>query len=162
MNKLACFCVGIAILLNCNQYYLKYNGEYGYSDFSITGKYEVTYAGADDMLVTESKKYAYYRLAELAFNDKVDYIRILEENIKYTRKHFKKQPEVNHLEERDSLENFNTSSSFTPKIDLVKFIPTITVIAVKANQNDSAAISITEILRKAEIDGIKINKSRNN
>lgn len=162
MNKLACLCVGIAILLNCNQYYLKYNGEYGYSDFSIKGKYEVTYAGADDMLVTESKKYAYYRLAELAFIDKVDYIRILEENIKYTRKHIKKQPEVNHLEERDSLENFNTSSSFTPKIDLVKFIPTITVIAVKANQNDSAAISITEILRKAETDGIKINKSRNN
>lgn len=162
MNKLVCLCVGVAILLNCNQYYLKYNGDYGYSDFSIKEKYEVTYAGSENMLVTESKKYAYYRLAELAYNDKVDYIRILEEDIKNTRKHIKRQSEVKHLEEKDSLGNLKTSTSVIPEIDLVTFTPTITIIAVKTNQNDSAAISITEILRKAEIDGVKIKKSRNN
>jgi hypothetical protein len=158
MNKLACLCVGLTILLNCNQYYLKYNGDYGYSDFSIKEKYEVTYAGSENMLVTESKKYAYYRLAELAYNDKVDYIRILEEDIKNTRKHIKKQSEVKHLEEKDSLGNLITSTSVIPEIDSVTFKPTITIIAVKADQNDSAAIAITEILRKAEIDGIKIKK----
>jgi hypothetical protein len=158
MNKLACLYVGLAILLNCNQYYLKYNGDYGYSDFSIQGKYEVTYSGSENMLVTESKKYAYYRLAELAYNDNVDYIQVLEEYIKNTRKHIKKQSEVRHLEEKDSLGNLKTSTTVIPEIDSVTFKPTITIIAVKVNQNDSGAISIAEIINKAEIDGIKIKK----
>jgi hypothetical protein len=156
MKKL--FLLAIVGLLSCNQYYLKYSGDYGYSDLVNGDKIEVTYVGSSNMTITDSKKYAFYRIAHLAYLNNMKFVKITKEIVDENKTRVKQDAQTSQTEKTDSLGNKEYTTTSTPQIVTSIVKPIITVEGIGMNECDSNCIDVQKTIKKAELEGIKIIK----
>ncbi len=156
MKKL--FLFAIVGLLNCNQYYLKYSGDYGYSDMVNGDKIEVTYVGSSDMTITDSKRYAFYRIAHLAYLNNMKFVKITKEIVNEHKTRVKQYAQTSQTEKIDSLGNKEYTTTSTPQMVITLVKPIITVEGIEMNECDSNCIDVQKTIKNAELEGIKIVK----
>lgn len=149
----------VAILfIGCNQYYTKYNGDYGYSDLEYSHKIEVTYVGTTDMTATDSKKYALYRIAHIAFLNNMKYVKIIEEKVNEKKMKVKQDAQTNYTEKTDSLGNKEIQMTSTPRVESITIKPTVVMIGIETNECDSNCIDVKDMVRRAELENIDVSK----
>ena len=152
------FIIAILVLLNCNQYYLKYSGNYGYSDMVNGNKIEVTYVGSSDMTITDSKKYAFYRMAHIAYLNNMKFVKITKEMVSENKTIVKQDAQTSKTEKTDSLGNKEYTTTSTPQRVITMVKPIITVEGIEMNECDADCIDVQKTIEKAEAEGIKIVK----
>ncbi len=146
------------IFMGCNQYYTKYNGDYGYSDLEYSHKIEVSYVGTTDMTTTDSKKYALYRIAHIAFLNNMKYVKIIEEKVSKNKVRVKQDAQTNYTEKTDSLGNKEIQMTSTPKVESISIKPTVVMVGIETNECDSNCLDVTDMVRKAELENIIVSK----
>jgi hypothetical protein len=149
--------LGLA-LAGCNQYYMKYCGDYGYSDLEYGKRIEVTYVGSGTMTITDSRKYALYRMAHLAYLNGMRYVKITDELIDKNRVRVRKDAQTSYSESTDSLGNKDVTMVSTPRTDSVFVKPVVTLIGIQTNECDSNCIDVQDMVRMAQREGIEIEE----
>jgi len=144
----------VAVLICCNSNYLRYNGEYGFSDVSFGNRIEVTYVGSSYMNRTDVKKYALFRVAEIANNKGFQYIKITKEKESVQHKNIDYPFQIEHVDHISPNQELRTKIS--PYNNQYVTNPEVTITCVCQNVLEEGFIKISELLEQAKEEKINI------
>jgi hypothetical protein len=147
----------ITVLLSlnsCNEYYQKYQGDYGYSDLSYNSSIEVTFVGHLSQTATDVKKLAIVRMAEIAYEKQCNYIRIESEKVDSKEVQVINETKTTYNEKKDSTGQSQVQVVTVPGNSYVVNKPVITITGTMSKTKEHASISVDEILEKASNEGI--------
>jgi hypothetical protein len=135
---------------------MKYRGDYGYTDLVLNNRYEVSYVGPGNMTPTEAKKFALYRMCDLASGNRVEFIKIIDEKYDRNVSAIRGESERSESVSGDSagIKRVVTRTGSSKDSAVVK--PIVTLVGVGSDKSDSSSIEVLQILHKAESeDGIQ-------
>jgi hypothetical protein len=139
---------------SCNEYYQKFQGDYGYSDLSYNSTIEVTFIGHTSHTVTDVKKLALVRMAEIAYEKKFKYIRIESERVDSKEVKVTNETKTTYNENKDSTGQSQVQVVTVPGNSYVVSKPVITITGTMSDTKDSGSIRVDDILARANEEGI--------
>ena len=147
--------ITIVLFLNsCNEYYQKFQGDYGYSDLNYDSTIEVTFVGHMSHTVTDVKRLAIVRMAEIAYEKKCNYIKIESERVDSRDVQVTSETKTTYNETSDSTGQSQVKVVTVPGNSYVVSKPVVTITGTMSKSKDNGGISVDEILAKASEEGI--------
>lgn len=148
--------VAVTLSLNsCNEYYQKFQGDYGYSDLSYNSTIEVTFVGHTSQTITDVKKLAIVRMAEISYAKNSKFIRIDSERIDSKEVLVTDETKTIYNEKKDSTGQSHVKVVTAPGSSYVVSKPVITIIGTMFETNGNGCISVDEVLKNAYDEGIQ-------
>lgn len=147
--------LAVALFFNsCNEYYQKFQGDYGYSDLSYNSTIEVTFVGHTSHTVTDVKKLAIVRMAEIAYEKKHKYIQIESERVSSKEAQVTSETKTTCNKNTDSTGQSQVEVVTVPGNSYVVSKPVVTITGTMSETKDSESISVDEVLARANEEGI--------
>ncbi len=144
----------LLLLTSCNEYYQKFQGDYGYSDLSYNSTIEVTFVGHPSQTITDVKKLAIVRMAEISYTKNGKYIQIDSEQVDTREILVNGETKTIYTEKNDSTGQSQVKVVSVPGNSYVVIKPVITIIGTMSETKDDGGISVDEVLKKADDEGI--------
>ena len=145
----------LSTLVLCTSYYREYTGDIGYTDLVMSrDRVEVTYVGPESFTVTQAKKYALVRSAEIAERRGYEFLKILETLYGEKKSTSVEEGRTEITERVDSTGRRRVDVLETPGRTDIIIQPSVTLISRMSPDSLEGSIRVDDIMDMAKSEEI--------